>query len=225
MKMLKPGVHWPAVHLLCHRILIRGFLRLGIFRSPLKEGDSTQSHNGASNPNGVALSDNTGMTQIELEDAILASGISGAFFPHGLGHSLGMDVHDVPSASKPLTQKTSATGAARGAANTITHTEGGADARHEGPEKLYEYLRLTLPLEESMVVTVEPGVYFSPHLVKPFLAPTPSPFLDPETLKKYEGMGGVRIEDVVLITADGYENLTTVRGERSWVEGVCSGEL
>ena len=52
-----------------------------------------------------------------------------------------------------------------------------------------------------------------------------SPLINHETLKKYEPVGGVRIEDVVLITENGYENLTTVRSERSWVEGVCSGEL
>jgi Xaa-Pro dipeptidase len=44
-------------------------------------------------------------------------------------------------------------------------------------------------------------------------------------LKRYEGMGGVRIEDVVLITENGYENLTTVRSDVDWVEGVCSGAL
>ena len=46
-----------------------------------------------------------------------------------------------------------------------------------------------------------------------------------DTLKRYEPVGGVRIEDVILITDNGYENLTTVRSERSWVEGVCSGEI
>ena len=76
---LKPGLHWDDVQLLCHRTLVKGFQRLGIFKSPNSPGSGSWN----------------------AEDAILASGVSSAFFPHGVGHSLGMDVHDVPSVSKP----------------------------------------------------------------------------------------------------------------------------
>jgi Xaa-Pro dipeptidase len=103
--VLKPELHWDAVQFLCHRILVRGFQKLGIFRAETEEA------------------------------AILASGISAAFFPHGVGHSLGLDVHDVPSASKPLPNP--------------TINRGGVDIGHE---KFYEYLRLRLPLEVDMVV-------------------------------------------------------------------------
>jgi hypothetical protein len=65
--------------------------------------------------------------------AILKSGVSAAFYPHGLGHSLGMDVHDVPSASKPENNKTIPASSS------------------EAPE-FYRYLRLRRPLEEGMVV-------------------------------------------------------------------------
>ncbi|KAF8070209.1 Creatinase/aminopeptidase [Lyophyllum atratum] len=150
------------------------------------------------------------------EEVILESGISAAFFPHGLGHSLGLDVHDVPSASKPVdraTGKVAAIGKGKEA--------GGGEWGHP---KLYEYLRLRLPLASGMVVTVEPGIYFSPHLLARAQAHS-SPFVDPEVLKRYEPVGGVRIEDVVHITEDGYENLTTVRSDVEWLEGVCSGEL
>ena len=70
--------------------------------------------------------------------------------------------------------------------------------------------------------TVEPGIYFHPRLVAPVLD---NRFINTEIMKSYQSMGGVRIEDVIVITKDGYENLTTVKSERSWIEGVCSGEL
>ena len=52
-----------------------------------------------------------------------------------------------------------------------------------------------------------------------------SKHIDQEVLKRYESVGGVRIEDVVLITKDGYENLTTVRSDLDWLEQVCAGEI
>jgi Xaa-Pro dipeptidase len=70
--------------------------------------------------------------------------------------------------------------------------------------------------------TVEPGIYFHPHLVAPILD---SKYINLEGMKAYQFFGGVRIEDVIVITDNGYENLTTVKSERSWIEGVCSGEL
>ncbi|KAF5338816.1 hypothetical protein D9758_012049 [Tetrapyrgos nigripes] len=180
MDMIRPGVHWDAFQLLCHRTLVKGFQRLGIFKSPSDDQDSEHG-----------------------EEKILATGISSAFFPHGLGHSLGMDVHDVPSASKP----------------TVNDTIKGVMLGHES---FYRYLRLRIPLEKNMVVTVEPGIYFSPHLVAPI---RDSKHINQDVLKRYESVGGVRIEDVVLITEDGLENLTTVRSDTAWVEGVCSGEF
>ncbi|KAH9047102.1 Creatinase/aminopeptidase [Lactarius hengduanensis] len=177
-KAIRPGLHWDAVQLLCHRTLVRGFKKLGIFRAGVDEA------------------------------TLLAAGVSAAFFPHGVGHSLGQDVHDVPSASKPEHNP------------TIAQGSGSGSSAEPGHEKFYEYLRLRLPLEEGMVVTVEPGIYFHYHLLA---AVRDSEFIDHEVLSRYEPVGGVRIEDVVLITSDGFENLTTVRSDVKWVEGVCSG--
>ncbi|KAF9556701.1 Creatinase/aminopeptidase [Agrocybe pediades] len=137
------------------------------------------------------------------EEAILASGDSSAFFPHGVGHSIGMDVHDIPSASKP----------------DVNPTIGGVTLGHES---FYTYLGLRLPLEAGMVVTVEPGIYFSPHLLA---AIRDSKHIDHDVLKKYESVGGVRIEDVIVIKEDSYTNLTTVRSDVDWLEAVCSGEI
>ena len=69
---------------------------------------------------------------------------------------------------------------------------------------------------------MEPGIYFHYHLLEPVRS---SRVINHEVLKRYESVGGVRIEDVVLITKDGCENLTTVGKETSWIEGVCSGTL
>ena len=52
-----------------------------------------------------------------------------------------------------------------------------------------------------------------------------SRFVDQEVLSQYEPVGGVRIEDVVVITPNGAENLTKVQSDVEWVEGVCSGNL
>ncbi|KAJ6630763.1 metallopeptidase family M24-domain-containing protein [Mycena sp. CBHHK59/15] len=185
MGILKPGLHWDAAHLLSHRVLVRGFQKLGIFKSP-------------SSPNSGSWTS---------EEAILASGVSCAFYPHGLGHSLGMDVHDVPSASKPAVNPTIS---ANNAAVELGHSS------------FYEYLRLRVPLEEGMVVTVEPGIYFSPHLLA---SVRDSKLINHDVLQRYESVGGVRIEDVVHITADGMENLTKVKSDVDWIEGVCSGNL
>lgn len=113
---IRPGLHWDAIQLICHQTLVRGFQKLGIFKSPNSPGSG--SWNSA--------------------EAIIASGISAAFFPHGVGHSLGMDVHDVPSASKPLVNP------------TIQKGQG------EGHPSFYTYLRLRLPLEVGMVVVSNP---------------------------------------------------------------------
>lgn len=67
---------------------------------------------------------------------------------------------------------------------------------------------------------MEPGIYFSPHLLA---AVRDSKHIDHDVLKRYENVGGVRIEDVVVITETGHENLTTVRSDVEWVEAVCSG--
>jgi Xaa-Pro dipeptidase len=74
-----------------------------------------------------------------------------------------------------------------------------------------------------MVLTVEPGCYFSPNLIKTYGVGT-SPLVNLEVMDRYAAMGGVRIEDVVVVTVDGSENLTTVGREVEWIERVCSGE-
>ena len=76
-----------------------------------------------------------------------------------------------------------------------------------------------------MVVTVEPGVYFNRFLLEQFFLSNPkqSQFIDKEVLERYWRVGGVRIEDDVLVTKKGYENLTTAVKGREMMEVVGKG--
>ena len=167
--MLRPGIHWDTVHLHGHRVLVDGFLALGILKGDV--------------------------------GALLESGITAAFFPHGLGHSLGLDVHDSRQYLKTV------------------HI---AVPKTNSSTKLYTYLRIRQPLLEGMVLTVEPGCYFAPQLMEEHGVWT-SEHVDQDVLREYVGVGGVRIEDVVVIREGGCENLTTVGRDRAWVEAACSG--
>ncbi|GAA5937402.1 hypothetical protein JCM10213_007223 [Rhodosporidiobolus nylandii] len=150
-KLVKPGANWEDIQRLMHVVLARGLLRLGIFKA------------------GSASED-------EAVSKLVAEGLTSAFYPHGVGHLLGLDVHDVG---------------------------GLPEGRSSDP--LLKYLRLRVPLEEGFVVTVEPGCYFNEHLFAPFKN---SELVDHELLQQYWYVGGVRIEDNLLLTADGFDNLT-----------------
>lgn len=113
------------------------------------------------------------------EDEIFDSRVSCGFFPHGLGHMLGMDTHD--TAGRP---------------------------NYEDKDPMYRYLRLRRTLEENMVLTIEPGCYFNKYLLDHFIEPEQEKFLDRAVLDKYWTVGGVRIEDDILVTDKGYENFT-----------------
>jgi Xaa-Pro dipeptidase len=112
--IIKPDVHWDIVHLECHKVLIRGFQKLGLFKKVIDDKKS-------------------GSIREITEDDILMSEVTAAFFPHGLGHSLGMDVHDVAEASKPELNDTIPNDSVKF-------------------KKIYSLLRLRLPLEAGMVV-------------------------------------------------------------------------
>ncbi|MCJ1434932.1 hypothetical protein MMC27_004302 [Xylographa pallens] len=104
-----------------------------------------------------------------------------AFFPHGLGHYLGMDTHDT-----------------------------GGHPDYEDPDAMFRYLRVRGPLPAGSIITVEPGIYFCRFIVEPYLGdPVHQEHIDKEVLERYWDVGGVRIEDNVLVTQNGYENLTT----------------
>ena len=115
---------------------------------------------------------------------IVEARIVDSFMPHGLGHLLGLQVHDV----------------------------GGDLACPEGhklpPPKRFPRLRLTRRLEPGMVVTIEPGIYFIDSLLARLKKSRHSRQVNWKKLAELRRYGGIRIEDNVLVTADGNRNLT-----------------
>ncbi|KAJ5578533.1 uncharacterized protein N7459_007497 [Penicillium hispanicum] len=131
---------------------------------------------------------------------IRESGASKVFFPHGLGHHVGLEVHDVSESS-------------------IMALHLDLDQSQYGPVLnppiCLSPCTLSAPLlEEGMVVTVEPGIYFSPLALANARKQPYARYIDFDVAEKYVPIGGVRIEDDILVTANGYENLTTApKGE------------
>lgn len=127
-------------------------------------------------------------------DDLMQKDIFALFFPHGLGHFLGLDTHDVGGYPKGV-------------------------ERIERPG--IKYLRMRRTLQPGMVLTIEPGLYFVPALLKPALEDEKaSQFLNASKLQDMMDFGGVRIEDNLIITEDGHENMTDVPKERADIEKV-----
>ena len=138
---------------------------------------------------------------------IFHQGTDGAFFPHGLGHHIGLEVHDLTPTRREHSDEASTLNIRGSAERFSLHrptASGGAFPDH------------SLPLEPGNVVTIEPGIYFNKFILDNVYLSDPKhrKFINMEALERYMPVGGVRIEDDILITKDGYENLTpAVKGE------------
>ncbi len=118
-------------------------------------------------------------------DAAVATGVTSVFFPHGIGHLLGLMVHD--------------------AGGFMASAEGGTLAKPEG----HPYLRLTRPLEAGFVVTIEPGIYFIDSLLAQAQGDARGGAIQWAKVDALRPWGGVRIEDNVVARAAGApQNLT-----------------
>ncbi|PKS10122.1 hypothetical protein jhhlp_001872, partial [Lomentospora prolificans] len=128
------------------------------------------------------------------KEAILKARTSTAFFPHGLGHYLGMDTHDT-----------------------------GGNPNYDDKDTMFRYLRVRGRLPSNSVITVEPGIYFCNFIIEPYLKdPVHSQFIDASVLDRYWDVGGVRIEDNLIITASGSENITTAVKDPDELEKIIS---
>ncbi|KAM7059477.1 xaa-Pro dipeptidase isoform 1-T1 [Molossus nigricans] len=152
-------------------------------------------------------------------DAMVQAHLGAVFMPHGLGHFLGIDVHDVGGYPE-VSVDTSAPVAWLWAV-----AEPGAP---QGVERIDEpglrSLRTARHLEPGMVLTVEPGIYFIDHLLDEALAdPARACFFNLEVLQRFRGFGGVRIEEDVVVTDSGTELLTCVPRTVEDIEACMAG--
>ncbi|MEI7896552.1 MAG: aminopeptidase P family protein [bacterium] len=106
------------------------------------------------------------------------------FFPHGLGHPLGLDVHDLEGLGE----------------NLIGYDEEVQRSKEFG----LAFLRFGRKLQEGFVMTIEPGIYFIPELIDIWKAENKlAEFINYDVVETYKDFGGIRIEDDVLVTAGG----------------------
>lgn len=121
-------------------------------------------------------------------DDIVAAGAHALFFPHGLGHMLGLDVHDMENLGED-------------------HV-GYGDSMKRSDQFGLAYLRMGRELKTGFVFTIEPGCYFIPALIGLWKKEGKlKDFINYSKAEEFIGLGGVRIEDDVLITKDGHEVL------------------
>jgi Xaa-Pro aminopeptidase len=115
-------------------------------------------------------------------------GTAALFFPHGVGHLLGLDVHDMED---------------------LGDRAGYGPGRTRASEPGLRYLRLDRDLQEGMAVTIEPGIYFVPAILDdPETRSRTADRIDWTRVEKYRHLRGIRIEDDVLITGSGARVLT-----------------
>ncbi|NKB34578.1 MAG: Xaa-Pro dipeptidase [Pseudomonadales bacterium] len=117
-------------------------------------------------------------------DELMEKEISHLFMPHGVGHLLGIQVHDVGGHQQDINGST------------------------EAPPQHSPALRNTRKLGEAMVFTIEPGCYFIPLLLEPERGKERGQSINWKLVDELYPCGGIRVEDNVLVTANSVENLT-----------------
>jgi len=121
-------------------------------------------------------------------EAAVQQGVTSTFYPHGLGHFLGLQVHDVAGFMQD---------------ETGTHLS--APAEHP-------FLRCTRVIEPNQVFTIEPGLYFIPSLLAKLKLSEQASVVNWERVERFVPYGGIRIEDNVIVHEDRIENMTREAG-------------
>jgi len=124
-----------------------------------------------------------GLMKGDVDEAV-AVGAHALFFPHGLGHMIGLDVHDLENLGE----------------NDVGYDDTVQRSQQFGTA----YLRMARTLEPGFVITVEPGIYFIPELMDMWRQESKyKDFICYDKLDPYRNFTGIRIEDNVLVTTDG----------------------
>ncbi len=124
-----------------------------------------------------------GLMKGNVEDAVTA-GAHALFFPHGLGHAMGLDVHDMEDLGE----------------NYVGYDETVTRSAQFG----LAYLRMAKKLHPGMVITNEPGIYFIPALIDQWENENlHKEYINYDKVREYIGFGGIRLEDDILITENG----------------------
>ena len=146
---------------------------------------------------------NLGLMKGDVDEAV-ASGAHALFMPHGLGHLMGLDVHDMEALGE----------------NFIGYNDEVKRSEQFGTA----FLRFALPYKPGHVFTVEPGCYFIPELIEKWKAEGKfKEFINYSKIDAYMSIGGIRIEDNVLITEKGHKVLgKPIPKTVKEVESVCS---
>ncbi|KAI1184440.1 peptidase M24, structural domain-containing protein [Nemania serpens] len=194
IQRIRPGVLFRDLQLHATLIAVKGLLQLGIL------------HNGSA-------------------EEIFKNGAGSAFFPHGIGHHVGLDVHDVLSKEllrpagesmwgkrRPIGPNSLRAMIKQAATEESSDGHAGANDAASTASGSRQYNRL----EPNMIVTIEPGLYFCFSYIEAYFLRSEQHknYINRDVLDRYWDVGGVRIEDCILVTEKGYENLTTApKGE------------
>ncbi len=131
---------------------------------------------------------NLGLMKGDSAQAVNA-GAHALFFQCGLGHMMGLDVHDMEGLGEQY----------------VGYTEKIKKSTQFGLKSL----RLAKKLEPGFVITIEPGIYFIPELIDMWKAENKfTDFINYSEVEKYKDFGGIRLEDNILVTENGFENLS-----------------